>query len=171
MTNLKKTSPEEPKSPSTENVPKNEPTTPASLLQDDKILSAISYISIACLLPLVLKPKSESCQFHGKQGLILFIFSIIILFILAIFPGLGLLLFLAYFALCVLAVYRAYNGEKWEIPVISIIAKQINLNKLNLPDIGVATKTPEPETKPEAPKEETPPPALEVKKEEEVKKQ
>ena len=42
-----------------------------------RIMSAISYIGILSLLPIVLRPKSEYVRFHARQGLALFITEII----------------------------------------------------------------------------------------------
>ncbi|MBI4994699.1 hypothetical protein HZC21_03580, partial [Candidatus Peregrinibacteria bacterium] len=42
----------------------------------------------------------------------------------------GSLLTLALFALYILALYRAYKGDLWKIPGISVFAAKVDVNKL-----------------------------------------
>ena len=95
--------------------------------QEEKIIGAVGYVSVACFVPLSMKPNSRFCQFHGKQGLVLFGLSIIVLLFLAGIPVIGFFIFLAYFALAVVAAYRAYNGEMWKIPFLGDLAEKIKL--------------------------------------------
>ena len=52
--------------------------TPASDLdvENNKIVAAIGYVWILCLVPLFLKRHSKFSQFHAKQGLLLFILEV-----------------------------------------------------------------------------------------------
>ena len=43
-----------------------------------KVLSVLSYISVGCFLPFIVTRDDEFAKFHGKQGSLLFILSIII---------------------------------------------------------------------------------------------
>jgi fumarate reductase subunit D len=99
-------------------------------IEENKVLAAIGYINILCLVPLFLKPKSEFCKFHGKQGLILFI-AWIITCVLNVIPLLGQLIFvigsLAIFLLSVLGIIKALSGEYWEMPYVAEYAKKINI--------------------------------------------
>lgn len=99
-------------------------------IEDNKVLAAIGYISILCILPLVLKPKSEFCKFHGKQGLILVIAGFINM-IIGIIPVLGWIVSfigaIAIILLSLLGIYKAINGEYWEMPYIGEYAKKINI--------------------------------------------
>lgn len=98
---------------------------------NEKLLATISYVTVGFLLPLIFFPENERLQFHAKQGLFFFAGWIIILIILAITPTLGILLFLAYFALNIIVVYRTYNGENWKIPLIEDFAQKTKINLLN----------------------------------------
>ena len=42
----------------------------------------------------------------------------------------GSLLTLALFAVYILALYRAYKGDLWKIPGVSVFAAKVNVNKL-----------------------------------------
>lgn len=106
--------------------PNAEPTVP----QDEKVLSILAYASIGFLLPLILKPQSKTCQFHAKQGAAMFILSFITLVFLAALPMLGSLLFLGFIALTAIAMFQAFSGKEWKIPVIGDVAMKINLNAL-----------------------------------------
>ena len=68
-----------------------------------KLLAGLSYVSILCFLPFVLAPKDDFSKFHGKQGILLFVFSVIIDIISKISGLLGL-------ALSVFRIYLIYKG-------------------------------------------------------------
>jgi len=99
-------------------------------IEENKVVAAIGYISILCLIPLLLKPKSQFCQFHGKQGLILLIAAIINM-VIGIIPILGWALSIigaiAIIILSILGILKALNGEYWEMPYVADYAKKINL--------------------------------------------
>jgi len=97
---------------------------------DDKIIAAIGYIWILFLIPLLLKSKNEYCQFHAKQGLVLFGFSIIIS-IIGVIPILGwLVAFLGWIIVVIFTILgflNALQGKKWQMPYLGKFAKKINL--------------------------------------------
>jgi uncharacterized membrane protein len=99
-------------------------------IEENKLLAAIGYIGILCVLPLALKPKSQFCKFHGKQGLILLIGEVINMLI-SVIPVIGWLLGLiggiALLILSILGLLKALNGEYWEMPYLSEYAKKINI--------------------------------------------
>ena len=99
-------------------------------IEDNKLVAAIGYIGILCLIPLLLKPKSQFAKFHGKQGLVLVI-GWVINFLIGIIPVLGwILAFVGTIALAVLSIIgilKSLNGEYWEMPYLSEYAKKINI--------------------------------------------
>ena len=98
------------------------------LTAQEKLWSMVAYASFFCILPLVLFRQSSFAQFHGRQGMVLTIFSLPAGFIFSLLGRWGTGLFsLAYFALCVAAGYKALQGEKWEIPGIKKIADKFAL--------------------------------------------
>ncbi|MCK5460500.1 hypothetical protein KAI58_00755 [Candidatus Gracilibacteria bacterium] len=96
----------------------------------EKILSAIGYLSFLCILPLVLKEKSEFCQVHGKQGLILVILWLISMPIRfvgdLIMDGWfsGIVGFMYFLVICY-GIYSVFKGKK-ELPVLGMIAKKLS---------------------------------------------
>lgn len=98
--------------------------------QDEKLIAAIGYFGPFFVIPLVIKPKSVYCKFHAKQSMAMFLLSILVLVVLASIPMLGSLLTLGLFAVYILAIYRAYKGDLWAIPGVSIFAGKIDVEML-----------------------------------------
>jgi uncharacterized membrane protein len=88
----------------------------------NKNVAALSYLWILFLIPLLSKKDSKFCQFHAKQGLILFILSL-----LTWFPVLGWLLFLVLVVVSVFAILKVLNGEWYKIPYVYDWSKKFNL--------------------------------------------
>lgn len=98
--------------------------------QDVRVISAIGYLWILCLLPLLGKRNSEFAQHHGKQGLVLTITSFI-LWLIAIVPVIGLIISffggIALIVLAVLGILNALQGKYWEMPYLGEYAKKIKI--------------------------------------------
>ncbi len=98
--------------------------------EENKLIAAIGYLGILCLIPLLLKKDSAFAQFHGKQGLVILI-SWLILWVGNVVPLLGQLVWLvgslALLILIIMGMIHALNGEMWELPVLGKYAKQIKL--------------------------------------------
>ena len=99
-------------------------------IQEGKFFGAIGYFSVLCFVPLILKKENRFAQFHGKQGLVLFILEIAASILKAI-PALGDVVFtLAFVVLGILSlvgVVKVLMGEYWEMPVIHEVAAKISL--------------------------------------------
>ena len=99
-------------------------------ISDGKFFAAVGYLSILCLVPLVLKKDNKFAQFHGKQALVLFILEIAAS-ILKVVPALGDLVFTMGFVvfgiLSLIGITKVLMGERWEMPVIYEISNRINL--------------------------------------------
>jgi len=94
-------------------------------IEDNKVMAALSYAWILCLVPLLGKRDSKFAQFHAKQGLILFIIELVAgLFMW--FPIFGQILMLALVLVSVLGIIKTLNGEWWKIPLIYDWSKKIN---------------------------------------------
>ena len=96
-------------------------------IEDNKVLAAISYLWILCLIPLFLKRKSKFTQFHAKQGLLLFILEIVGWLVFWI-PFIGWILGIAILVLAVLGIVNAMQGRYWEMPILGKYAEKINLD-------------------------------------------
>lgn len=99
--------------------------------QDERVMGVLAYLWVLCLLPLLSRKDSEFCQFHAKQGLVLFIGSFAVMF-LGMIPVLGwfIILPVGWFLIVVLSllgILNAWQGKKWEMPFVGGYAKKINL--------------------------------------------
>lgn len=99
-------------------------------IEDNKYLAAIGYIWILCLVPLLMKRKSKFAQFHGKQGLVLFIAEVILSFVWII-PILGWIVgffgYIIVLVLSILGVINAVQGRYWDMPWLGKYTKKLNL--------------------------------------------
>lgn len=102
----------------------------AATTEDEKFFAALGYFGFLFVIPLIVKPKSAFCRFHAKQSMVMFLAAIIVITVLATVPFIGSLLTLALFALYVVAVYRAYKGDSWNIPFISEFAGKMNVEAM-----------------------------------------
>ncbi len=98
--------------------------------QDEKFFAALGYFGPLFVLPLIAKPQSVFCKFHAKQSMVLLLITVIVLVFLAAIPTIGSLFTLALFAVYVLAIYRAYIGQLWNIPLVSNFAGKMDLESL-----------------------------------------
>jgi uncharacterized membrane protein len=99
-------------------------------VEDNKVIAAIGYLGILCLVPLLAKKDSPFAQYHGKQGLVLFIASIIISVVWVIpFLGwiIGMVGGLAVFIFLIMGLMNALGGKMVPLPVIGQYADKINL--------------------------------------------
>ncbi len=96
---------------------------------DSKIFALLSYFWILSIIFYILKKDNSFVKFHAKQGMVLFAASLV-LWIINIIPLLGQILFflggLGIFVLCVIGAMKAYQGEKYKMPVIGDLAEKIN---------------------------------------------
>ena len=95
-------------------------------VESNKVIAAVGYVWILCLVPLFLKRHSKFAQFHAKQGLVLFIVEVIGWLIFWI-PMIGWLLFLFILVMAVMGIMNAMQGNWWEMPVLGKYARKINL--------------------------------------------
>lgn len=94
-------------------------------IQNNKVISAISYLSILFFLPLVVCPQSDYGKFHANQALLLFLTSVIGPFVLGCIPFFGgflrgiLWLIILFFT--VICIFNTASGNAYELPVIGHI--------------------------------------------------
>lgn len=98
-------------------------------VQEHKLVAALSYLGILVFIPLFLARKSHFAQEHAKQGVILLAVWIVGSLVFWI-PLIGWLLALAVAIGAVYAFIQCLMGTFWEIPVIGVWRKKINLEKL-----------------------------------------
>lgn len=93
--------------------------------KDYRVTAALSYVLLLFLIPMA-KKNSKFCQFHAKQGIVLFAAWIAVSFI-AWIPFVGWAAWLSMLVINIMAIVKTLNGESWELPVLAKYAKQIKL--------------------------------------------
>ena len=103
---------------------------PQQDMQEDRLIAAIGYLGILCLVPLLLKKNSAFAQHHGKQGLVI-LMAWLILWVGNIVPILGQIVWtlgtLVLLMLIILGMVNALQGRMWEMPVLGKYAKNLTL--------------------------------------------
>lgn len=117
-------------SSSTPPPPPSGPSPAAS--SDRQLMLILSYVGLLGLIPLIAKPDDRDIRWHAKNGLLLFAAYFVVAFlwwIVDVFTGVpcaGSLvhctLAIAYLALVVFAIMKAFRGERLRFPVISDMA-------------------------------------------------
>ena len=99
-------------------------------VEEGKFWAVISYLWILFIFTILLKKDNEYAMYHAKQGLILFICSLIV-FILSKIPlagiVIGILGGIAIFILFIIGLYNAVTGKKEPLPVIGKYGEGIHL--------------------------------------------
>lgn len=99
-------------------------------VDDDKVIAAIGYLGILCLIPLLAKKDSAFAVHHGKNGLVLLIVWLI-LWVGNIIPFLGQIIWLLgsllLLVMVIIGISKALSGEKWDMPVLGAYTEKIKL--------------------------------------------
>ena len=85
-----------------------------------RLMSVISYISLLFLIPMLCRSDDEKAGFHAKQGLRLFIYSMVCDAVTWI-PGIGTLLQISRFYLMIKGIINAVNDREEPLPFIGTI--------------------------------------------------
>lgn len=94
------------------------------------LAAALSYLWITAIIFLLLEPynRDKFVRFHAFQALFLGLASVAGQVVLSVIPVLGWLLLpvwsLLVLILAVIAAIKAYNNERWSIPVIGPFAEK-----------------------------------------------
>ncbi|MCB9803185.1 hypothetical protein H6761_04235 [Candidatus Nomurabacteria bacterium] len=95
-------------------------------IENNKVIAALSYVWILCLVPLFLKRKSDFAQFHAKQGLLLFVLEIVGWLVFWI-PIIGWALFIMVILFSLLGIRNALDGKYWVMPFLGKYVNKLNL--------------------------------------------
>lgn len=99
-------------------------------VKEGKIYGVIAYLWILCLIPLLLKKENKFALFHGKQGLVLFIFEIA-LWVISVIPIIGWAVGFLGTILCAImslaGIIQALMGNYWKMPLLGDYAEKISL--------------------------------------------
>ena len=94
---------------------------------DGKIFAVLSYLSILCIIPLILKKENEFVLKHGKQGLVIFVAEVAVFILSIVIPwifklGMFLLLLLSF-----IGIISVLEGKFTRLPFAADIADSIDL--------------------------------------------
>lgn len=115
---------------------KLDPIGDSSLNMKENIAALISYIAIGCFIIFFLEKQSKFAKYHAMQAIILWVCGLaltIVTNILSVIPIIGILfgilaglIGLAILVINIICIYKAYQGEWFELPIIGQIAmKQV----------------------------------------------
>lgn len=99
-----------------------------SRLLSSKILAAMSYFGVLCLVPLVLNRDDPYVRFHARQGVVLWMWEVLAIYTLLL-PGVGKLFFrfssVTCLLLSVVGVVAVLLGRAWKFPVVGNWAEKL----------------------------------------------
>ena len=110
---------------------------PAPPSSDRNIMLFLSYFGIFALIPLLTKKDDSEIQWHSKNGLALtvaYVIAWVVVFALSFaLPGvlkllgsvLGCVVFLGYVIVDIMAMLKAFKGQRMRIPVTSDFADKM----------------------------------------------
>ncbi len=95
---------------------------------EGKVFALLSYLTILCIIPLVIKRDNPFVLAHGKQGLVLFIGEVAV-FVASIVLPMFLIkaCYLAFGILSLWGIIESLRGHFVKMPFVSEIAEKIIL--------------------------------------------
>ncbi len=110
--------------------PKDDPNKASNMKQEampqgEKLLAMLGYVGFLCVLPLALKPKSEFCQHHGKQGLVLTLIFVLFGWLAWLGGGMAILVGLVHVGLALWGIIKAKSGAMWKMPMVYEVAQKL----------------------------------------------
>ena len=94
---------------------------------EGKIFAVLSYLSILCIIPLVLKKDNDFVLSHGKQGLVLFVAEVAVFIVSVIIPWFFQPLIFVCGVFSFWGMIEVLRGRCVRLPCISDIADKISL--------------------------------------------
>ena len=80
---------------------------------EDRLWAAASYLWVISLVALAARKNSDFVRFHASQGALLFVVSVVLMFI----PVIGWLLNLIVGVTAIIGIVKALQGQRWPLPV------------------------------------------------------
>jgi len=94
---------------------------------DGKMYAVMSYLSIFCIIPLIVKKNNAFVLNHGRQGLVLFVAEVATLVISIVLPWAFRPFLFILFGLSFWGMVTAIRGQFVELPIIARIAEKITI--------------------------------------------
>ncbi|MBT4937258.1 DUF4870 domain-containing protein [Candidatus Peregrinibacteria bacterium] len=93
--------------------------------ESERFLSALGYFGFLAVLPLALKPKSEFCQYHGKQALLLALVFTVLASVSVILPGGFGFISILHLVITIYAFMKSYKGKLWNMPMLGDLSRKL----------------------------------------------
>ena len=87
----------------------------------------LAYLSIFCIVPLIVKKNNAFVLSHGRQGLVLFVAEVATMVVSIVFPWAFRPLLFILFGFSFWGMVMAIRGQCVELPVIARIAEKITI--------------------------------------------
>jgi uncharacterized membrane protein len=94
---------------------------------DGKMYAVLAYLSIFCIVPLIIKKNNHFVLDHGRQGLVLFVAEVATLVISIVFPWAFRPFLFILFGFSFWGMVTAIRGQFVEMPFIAKIAEKITI--------------------------------------------
>lgn len=89
--------------------------------QDQKFMAAVGYLWILSVIILAVKKNDGFVRFHASQGALIFVCSLVLMFI----PVVGWLINLLLGITALVGIIKSLQGEEWALPVGGEIAAKL----------------------------------------------
>src|SRR5271154_2084171 len=96
-------------------------------ISDGKMYAVLAYLSIFCIVPLIVKKNNAFVLGHGRQGLVLFVFEVAALVVSIVFPWVFRPLLFILFGFSFWGMVTAIRGQFVDLPFIAGIAEKITI--------------------------------------------
>ena len=94
---------------------------------DGKMYAVLAYLSIFCIVPLIVKKNNVFVLSHGRQGLVLFVGEVAALVVSIVFPWTFRPLLFILFGFSFWGMVTALRGQFVKLPLIARIAEKITI--------------------------------------------
>ena len=94
---------------------------------DGKMYAVLAYLSILCIVPLIIKKNNAFVLDHGRQGLVLFVAEVATLVVSIVFPWAFRPFLFIFFGFSLWGMVMAIRGQSVELPFIARIAERISI--------------------------------------------
>ena len=94
---------------------------------DGKMYAVLAYLSIFCIVPLIIKKNNHFVLSHGRQGLVLFVAEVATLVISIVLPWAFRPFLFVLFVFSFWGMVTAIRGQLVQLPVIAEIAEKITI--------------------------------------------
>ncbi len=108
------------------------PKTQEEQERDERIFSALGYLPPLFFIPLYFGTKSEYAMWHGRQGIIITILSVVggvlgpvVALLVPIIGGTAVMAYNVWvFIIMILGAWNAFHGKRWGLPWVGKFAKE-----------------------------------------------